>query len=169
MCPIFAPFSGQPMKFRDEPEKFSTERVGRARAGHTLGEVVAKELMTTRSDRQIVDVAVNKLLDRVEEAVQTHDLTQQGEAVEAVKRGLEHLKDVQDYVEEDMEKLQTEQKLLDLELQEAEKFPLYPSRDYVVAEAPRPDEPAPPETIIGTMDTGVPKAADLSQISYKIG
>ncbi|CAL1155535.1 unnamed protein product, partial [Cladocopium goreaui] len=123
--------------------------------------LVAKELMTTRSDRQIVDVAVNKVLDRMEEALHTHL---------GCSEGLEHLEDVQEYVEDDMQKLQSEQKLLDAELQEAEKFPLYPSRDYVVDEVPRADEARPPpETIIGAMDTGVPKAADVSQISYKMG
>ncbi|CAK9026883.1 unnamed protein product [Durusdinium trenchii] len=159
-----AGLGGVPAKV-DEAWKAAMQAVRMAHAQR----LVVGQLAQTRADRQYIDAAVNKLLDRVEEAVETEDLTQQGVAVEAVKRGLGHLQDMQETVEEDLEKLEMEQKLLDAELQEAQKFPLYPSRDYVVAETPEPQDPAPPETIIGSMDTGVPKADDLSQLAYKIG
>lgn len=42
--------------------------------------------------------------------------------------------------------------------EEAEKFPLYPPRDLVVAATPEPDAAAAPEILIGSMDTDVPKA-----------
>eukprot|EP00913_Durusdinium_trenchii_P016151 g15178.t1 len=125
-----AGLGGVPAKV-DEAWKAAMQAVRMAHAQR----LVVGQLAQTRADRQYIDAAVNKLLDRVEEAVETEDLTQQGVAVEAVKRGR---------VWRRMWWTNPGSPVL---TQEAQKFPLYPSRDYVVAETPEPQDPAPPEAL----------------------
>eukprot|EP00931_Biecheleriopsis_adriatica_P080948 TRINITY_DN54299_c0_g1_i1.p1 TRINITY_DN54299_c0_g1~~TRINITY_DN54299_c0_g1_i1.p1 ORF type:complete len:348 (-),score=73.89 TRINITY_DN54299_c0_g1_i1:101-1099(-) len=115
------------------------EHVGKAQR------LVESHLDKLVEDRNHADAEVEKLLADVRLALEQSGVERRQTFEQAKVSLAEILDNFLPTVQEDLDHLRPAQELLNMKVQDSTKYPLFPTEDYIVAEVPEPDDPAPPQ------------------------